>query len=476
MTLATIEATMIDRHHLDADAVAELRARMRGAVITPADAAYAAARRVWNGLIDKQPALIARCAGVADVMEALAVAREQGLSVAIRGGGHNVAGTAVNDGGLVVDLSGMKGIRLDPERRIAYAEPGVTWGELDRETQRFGLATPGGEVAMTGIAGLTLGGGLGQLRRKHGLSCDNLVSVDLVTADGRFLTASEQEHADLFWGIRGGGRNLGVVTSFAFRLHPVGPAIYEVQVWYPLEQAGEVLRGWRAFAAVAPDGATSIAALWSVPAAPAFPAAWHGRPVIILQGTYTGPVADGERVFQPLRALGEPLLDASGETTFLAVQSAFDPNFPEGYRYYWKSVFLDDLDDAAIAAAVAAATAQPSPSTLIAIRHLGGAIGRVPEDATAYGNRSAQFLVSFDATWADPAADAANIAWTRAAWDDLSRLSGGGAYVNFAGFGEEGATLQRAIHGGNYERLAALKRRYDPTDLFRSPLNVGSQG
>jgi FAD/FMN-containing dehydrogenase len=456
----------------DDQALAALRTALRGDLFTPGDRGYDAARLVWNGLIDKRPAAIARCTGVADVIAAVGFARDHGLPAAVRGGGHNVAGTAVNDDGLVVDLSAMKGIRVDPQARTVRVEPGITWGELDRETQVFGLATPGGEVAMTGIAGLTLGGGLGQLRRKHGLSSDNLVSVDLVTADGQFLTASDQENTDLFWGIRGGGRNLGVVTSFEFRLHPVGPAIYEASVWYPLERAGGVLRGWRAFAAGAPDEATSLALLWSVPAIPQFPTEWHGRPVVILQGTYAGPVAMGEQVLRPLRELGEPLLDASAETTYLAVQSGFDPFLPEGQLYYWKSVYLDDMDDATVAVMVAHAASRPSPSSLVAIRHLGGAMGRVPEEATAYGNRGAQFLASFDACWTDPAESEANIAWTRGAWGELSRMSGGGTYVNFAGFGEEGETLVRSIHGRNYERLAALKWRYDPTNLFRSPLNL----
>jgi FAD/FMN-containing dehydrogenase len=474
MPLDTIDASTT--HRLAEETIAGIRALLRGAVVTPADPDYDAARRVWNGLIDKRPALIARCTGVADVVAAVNFAREHGLPVAVRGGGHNVAGTAVNDGGLVVDLSGMKGIRVDPAGRTARAEPGVTWGELDRETQAFGLATPGGEVSPTGIAGLTLGGGMGVLRRRHGLSCDNLVAVDLVTADGRILTVSEQEHADLFWGVRGGGGNLGVVTSFAFKLHPVGPAIYEANAWYPGEDAAEVLSGWRAYAATAPEEVSSIAVLWSVPPIPPVPVEWHGRPVAIVQATFVGPVAQGERALAPLRALGAPLFDASGAKTFLEVQSGMDPFFPAGHRYYWKSVYLDALDDAAVAASVARADARPSPSSLIAIRHLGGAIGRVPEAATAYGNRGAQFLASFDAAWTDPADDDPNIAWTREAWAELTRLSGGGAYVNFAGFGEEGAALQRAIHGANYERLAALKRRYDPTDLFRSPLNVQVQG
>ena len=457
---------------LDEQSVHGLRHELRGRVMVPGDDDYDDARRVWNGLIDKRPALIARCTGVADVVAAVNFAREHDLPVAIRGGGHNVAGSSVNDGGLVVDLSRMKGIRVEPEARSVRAEPGVTWGELDRETQLFGLATPGGEVSVTGIAGLTLGGGLGVLRRKHGLSCDNLVSVDLVTAGGQFLTVSADEYPDLFWGVRGGGGNLGVVTSFEYRLHPVAPALYETNVWYPMEQAEAILRAWRDFAAQAADEVTSIAIAWSVPAVPEIPAELQGRPVLILGGVYAGGVDAGERVLRPLREFGEPLLDLSGPTTYLAIQTGFDPFLPDGILCYWKSVYLDDLDDEAIAATIARARARPSPSDLIAIRHLGGAIGRVGEEESAYAHRGAQYLVSFDASWTDPALTDANIAWTRAAWADLRRISGGGVYANFAGFGEEGQDLVRSIHGANYERMIALKRRYDPANLFRASSNV----
>jgi FAD/FMN-containing dehydrogenase len=464
------------RVRLDESTIAALHDQVRGEVITPSDIGYDAARRVWNGLIDKRPAVIIRCTGVADVIAALGFAREQRLPVATRGGGHNVAGTAVCDDGVVIDLSPMKGIWVNPAARTVRAEPGVTWGELDWETQEFGLATPGGEVSMTGIAGLTLGGGMGHLRRKYGLSCDNLVSVDLVTADGQFLTVSEHEHPDLFWGIRGGGRSLGVVTSFEFKLHPVGPSIYQTYIAYPMEQAEDVLRSWRAFTATAPDEATSIAVLRSVPAIPDLPVEWHGRPIVVLLAIYAGSVEEGERVLRPLRELGEPMFDASAETTFLAVQSLVDPLFPDDQLHYWKSVYLDDVDETAIATMVAHAESRSSDLSFIAIRHLGGAISRVPEEATAYGNRSAQYLASFDACWTDSAATGANIDWARSAWGELSRLSGGGTYVNFAGFGEEGQTLVRSMHGRNYERLAALTRQYDPSGLFQSPLNVASIG
>jgi FAD/FMN-containing dehydrogenase len=458
---------------LGEEAIAELRGQLRGEVIAPGDEGYDAARLVWNGLIDKYPALIARPTGVADVVAAVNFARARDLAVAVRGGGHNVAGTAVNDGGLVIDLCRMKGMRVDPAARTVRAAAGVTWAELDRETQLFGLATPGGEVSVTGIAGLTLGGGIGALRRKYGLSCDNLVSVELVTADGRFLTASETEHADLFWGLRGGGFGLGVVTSFEFRLHPIGPEIYAAQCWHFMDGARELLRDWRAFVAGVPDEVTSIALLWSIPASPKFPAQLHGKPVIILSSFYVGSPEEGERVLQPLRALGTPFLDLSGRSTFLAKQSAFDPFFPDGMRYYWKSVALDELSDEAIDATLARVASRPSPATLVALRHLGGAMGRVPEEATAYGNRSANFNLSFDASWVRSQDDEANIAWAREAWGALLPFADGGIYLNFAGLGEEGQALARAGLRANYDRLSELKRRYDPGNLFRSRLGVG---
>lgn len=374
---------------LDESAIAELRAAMYGEVIAPEDEAYAAARLVWNGLIDKYPALIARPTGVADVVAAVNFARKYDLEVAVRGGGHNVAGTAVCDNGLVIDLCNLKSIHVNPVARTARAGAGVTWAELDRETQLFGLATPGGEVSVTGIAGLTLGGGLGALRRKHGLSCDSLLSVDLVTADGRFLTTSATEHPDLFWGLQGGGFGLGVVISFEYRLHPVGPELYKAQIWHPFDPTGELLRCWRDFTAQAPDEISSIAVLWSIPPIPDFPEALHGTPIVILSAFYVGDMADGERALRPMRELGTPIVDLSGPTRFLDEQRGFDPFFPDGRRYYWKSHALDALSDGAIDTTLAHFANRPSPASLVAIRHLGGAISRVPEDATAYGNRGA---------------------------------------------------------------------------------------
>jgi FAD/FMN-containing dehydrogenase len=366
----------------------------------------------------------------------------------------------------------MKRIQVDPKRRTVRAEGGATWADLDRETQVFGLATPGGEVSETGIAGLTLGGGIGLLRRKYGLSCDNLLSADVVSADGRLLTASETENADLFWGIRGGGGNFGVVTTFEYRLHPVGPEVMAAAVMYPFGQAMELLHAWRGYTEQAPDEVTSEVLLWSIPDIPDFPEELRGEPTVVVAGMYAGPAEAGERELQPLREFGTPLVDLSGIQPYTAAQSDFDAFFPGGLLYYWKSLYLDHLDDGAINALVVHAENRPSPQTPLIVRHLGGAISRVPEEATAYGNRNAAFNLSIDATWEDPIQSERNIAWTREVWTKMRQFSEGGIYVNFAGFLEEGEKLLHEAHGENYERLVALKTKYDPTNLFRLNHNI----
>jgi FAD/FMN-containing dehydrogenase len=461
---------------VDQDAVQGFTAGLRGEAVRPGDAAYEDARRVWNEMIDRHPGLIVRCSGAADVIDAVNFAREHDLRLAVRGGGHNVAGTAVCDGGLVIDLSGMRGVRVDPAARTARAEGGATWGDLDRETQVFGLAAPGGVVSTTGIAGLTLGGGLGWLRRLHGLSCDNLVSVDIVTADGQLRTASESENAGLFWAIRGGGGNFGVVTSFEFRLHPVGPIVTLGAVVYaaePAEDAVRVLQGWRAFAAEAPDEISAEALLWTVPAGHDFPPEAVGRRAVVVAAVSTAPLEEAERSLQPLRELGTPLADLSGPIPYAVLQTAFDGLFEKGQlQCYWKSLYLDGLGDDVIAMLVERGVDRPSPNTLVAIWQLGGAMSRVPADANAFGRRDAPFLLSIDSTWADPADDDRNIAWTRSLWSDMHRFSGGGVYLNFPGLGEEREDLVRAAYGDNYARLVALKTEYDPTNLFRLNQNI----
>lgn len=446
----------------------------QGDVIRPGDGEYDEARAVWNRVIDKYPALIARCTGVADVIDAVDFARENDLLVAVRGGGHNVAGTAVCDGGLVIDLSQMKGIHVDLDAGTVRAEGGVTWGELDRETQVFGLATPGGVVSITGIAGLTLNGGMGWLRRKYGLSVDNLVSVDIVTADGEFLTASETQNPELFWGIRGGGGNFGVVTSFEYRLHPVGPEVMFVATMYPLGTAHDVLVSWRDFMAEAPEEVSSEVIFWSVPAVPDFPDETHGEPIITVAAMHCGPVEEGRRVLQPLRELAEPLLDLSVAAPYTQVQTMFDPFFPEGELcHYWKSINLDRLDDEIIEAVVTIAEDRPDPRILIPIWHQGGKMGRVDATETAYGDRSMEYMLSLDSTWKDPADTEEIVAWTRERWADMHRFSDGSLYLNFPSFGEEGEELVRSAAGrANFDRLVTLKDEYDAENLFRLNQNI----
>jgi FAD/FMN-containing dehydrogenase len=457
----------------DERAVAALRQRLDGPLFEPRDPGYDEARRVWNGMIDRHPALIARCSNVADVIAAVEFAREQELLVAVRGGGHSVAGHSTCDGGLVIDLSPMKAVVVDSEARTVRVQGGATWGDLDRETQRFGLATPGGVISTTGVAGLTLGGGYGWLRRKHGLSCDNLLAAEVVTADGRVVQASESENAELLWGLKGGGGNFGIVTGFEFRLHPVGPEVMYAAALYPAEQAGEVMRAWRRFVSTAPDEVTSDATLWNVPPDPELPAELHGEPILLVDGVYTGPVEEGERVLQPLREFAEPLLDLSGPQTYTAVNSAMDALFPAGAAHsYWKSLYLNALDDDAIDAIVGRAVERPSPSSLVIVRHLGGAMSRVRPEDTALGDRSAPFLLSIDSNWEAPGDSDRNIAWTRDFWGEMQRFSNGATYLNFPGLMEEGDDLLRKTFGANYERLLALKRRYDPDNLFRLNHNL----
>jgi FAD/FMN-containing dehydrogenase len=457
---------------VDAEAIEGFAAGVRGPVLRPDDAGYEEACRIWNGLIDRRPALVVQCTGAADVVDAVNFAREHDLVLSIKGGGHNVAGNAVNDGGLVIDLSQMRGVHVDPATQTVRAQGGATWGDADREGQLFGLAVPGGVVSTTGIAGLTLHGGVGHLRRKHGLSIDNLLSVDIVTADGVLRRASTIENEDLFWAVRGAGSNFGVVTSFEFQAHPVGPMVMVGAVFYSLDQVTELLPAWRDYVASAPDELSAIALCWSVPPHEPFPPEHHGKPVLLVAGAYAGPVEDAEPVVQPLRELGQPLIDLSGPWPWLGLQSGFDALFPKGGLYYWKSRALAELSEAAIGDIADFAARRPSPLTDIVVWHHGGAMSRVGETETAYGGRDTAFLVSGEASWDDPAQTDDAIAWGREFWDAMGPHSTGGLYLNFPGLGEEKEALVKAGYGANYERLAALKAQYDPANLFRMNLNI----
>jgi len=432
---------------------------------------YDEARKVWNGMIDRRPALIAQCTGVADVRSSVKFAREHDLGVAVRGGGHNVAGTAVCDDGMVIDLSLMKGMRVDSRRCTAQAQPGLLWGEFDRETQTFGLACPGGIVTHTGIAGLTLGGGFGWLQRKYGLTCDNLLSADVVTADGQFLTISDTEHPDLFWGIRGGGGNFGIVTSFEYRLHPVGPQVLAGVLVHPAESAREVLQFYRDYISEVPDELSVFVAMRKAPPAPWMPENIHGSPVVILAVCYAGPsMEEGELILRPLRAFGEPLVDLIRPTAYTAHQGFFDASVHHGLHYYWKSHYMPSLTDDAIEVLATTAWNMRSPGSYSLLFQLGGAIGKVNEGDTAFSGRAARHAITLDGVWSD-AEGPDDTEWVRDYLAALQPFSTGGVYVNF--LGDEGRDRVKASYGAEkYDRLVALKNKYDPTNFFRLNQNI----
>jgi FAD/FMN-containing dehydrogenase len=447
---------------LTPDPVGELRTSLGGTVLQAGDSEYETARRLWNHMIDRRPSVIARCSGAADVVRAIAFAREHALTIAVRGGGHGVAGRASCDDGMVIDLSPMKGIRVDPDARTARAQAGVLWAALDRETQLFGLATTGGAVSTTGIAGLTLAGGFGWLMRKHGMVIDNLQSVDLVTADGRCLTVSEHENADLFWAVRGAGANFGVVTSFEYRLHPVGPVLLGGMVVHPLGNAAAALRFYREFTAEAPDEVASYAGLLTTP---------DGMKVLALAAAYLGPVEEGEKALQPLRSFGPPVADLFAPTPYVTHQTLFDASFPAGRRDYEKSTFITDLSEAAVDALVTQMERVPSPHSLIIVEHHGGAVRRVAEDATAFRHRGPEYNVTVPGGWDEPSEDDENIAWVRDVVHALEPVSTGTYYANYQAELDREERVE-AAWGANYDRLAALKAEYDPENVFRLNHNV----
>lgn len=458
---------------LDDEAITRFRARIRGQALVPGDEGYETHRKLWNKMIDRHPRVIARCTGTADVIAAVDFAREYNLVVAIHGGGHGVAGHATCDDGLMIDLSLMKGIHIDQQRRTVRAQGGVTWGDLDHEAQAFGLACPGGIVSTTGIAGLTLGGGYGWLRRKHGLSCDNLIGAEVVTADGRLISTSETENPDLLWALRGGGGNFGVVTSFEYRLHAIGPNVMFLGVMYPLALAAQLLPRWRDFMENAPDEFSGNAMFWTIPAGSPFPPELHNRDIFFLPGVYCGDPAEGERLLQPLRTLAEPLFDLSGVYPYTTVQGLFDWVNPDGERlHYWKSLFLHRLDEPTMAEFMKWVHNRPVSSTLVDLWWMEGAVGSVPPSATALGDRSSPVTLVFNTIWDDPAISDECIGWTRDFYEAMRPYSPGGSYLNFPGFGEEGEALVQRSFGPNYARLTEIKAKYDPTNFFRLNQNI----
>jgi FAD/FMN-containing dehydrogenase len=444
----------------------------RGRLISPGDPDFDAARAIWNGAIDRHPRLIAQCIGTTDVVAAVRFARDHDLEIAIRGGGHNVAGTAVCDGGIVIDLSSMRAVRVDPAGRRAWVQGGALWGDVDRETQAHGLATTGGIVSHTGVAGLTLGGGIGWLMRKHGLTIDNLLAVDVVTADGKVLRAYEHENPDLFWALRGGGGNFGVVTSFEFRLHSVGPTILAGPILWDATDAVEVLRAYREFVRNAPDDLGTVVRFGTAPPLSDIPEGLHGRPVVMVGACYAGPIEDGERVLRPLRSSRTPLLDLIGPTPYVKFQSALDSTVPHGWNYYWKSTHLPELHDDLIDVIAEHAFSSSSPRSYAAMFHLKGAVSRVAASGTAFGHRQASHAITLDGVWrpGETFGDG-ETAWSKAFFAALGRFREG-VYVNFLGNDEAPGRVREAYGGSVYDRLVDVKTTYDPDNVFHHNQNI----
>lgn len=455
---------------LGSDTLDTLRQTLRGIVCLPQEAGYDEARTIWNAMIDRRPSMVVRCRGAADIMHAVAFARERGVLLAVRAGGHNIAGNAVCEGGLLLDLSLMRGVRVDPARRIARVEPGATLGDFDKEAQAFGLATPLGINSTTGVAGLTLGGGYGWLSRKFGLAIDNLISADVVTADGKLVRTSADENPDLFWALRGGGGNFGVVSSFEFRLHPVGPTVLSGLIVHPFARARELLAGYRQIAAKAPDELTQWVVLRKAPPLPFLPADIHGKEILVFAVCYVGDERDGNRALAALRGLGTPIADVVGMQPFTTWQTAFDPLLTPGAYNYWKSHNFVDLGDGLLDVLVNQVAQLPTEECEIFIGQLGGAASRVAPDAMAYPHRSANFAMNVHTRWRQSADKQRSIDWARTLFAETAPYATGGVYVNF--MPEDETDRVSNAYGANYARLTALKSKYDPGNLFRLNQNV----
>lgn len=456
---------------LEQKAIDDLRARLRGELVLPGGAGYDDGRSIWNGMIDRRPAAIVRARGVADVVTGLRFAREHGLPLTIKGGGHNIAGLAVADGGLMLDMSLMRGVWVDPSARTARAQAGALLGDVDRETQLHGLAAVLGFVSATGIAGLTLGGGFGYLTRRYGWTSDTVLSMDVVTADGRLVRASEKENPDLFWGLRGGGGNFGIVTSFEYRLYPVGPEVVGGLIAWRLEDAPAVLEMYRALAKDAPPELTVAAVLRKAPPAPWLPAEVHGQPIIALVVCHTGSPAQAEADVAPIKAFGSRVGDIVVRRPYAVQQSILDATQPSGRRYYWKSEYLPGVEADILPRAIEHAAHMVSPQSAVILFPIDGALNRLPEEHSPVGNRDARTVLNITASWDKAEADAANVAWARGAWEDMRRFSTGGTYVNFQ-TEDEGDDRVRAAYRKNHDRLVDVKTHWDPENVFRMNKNI----
>jgi FAD/FMN-containing dehydrogenase len=455
------------------DILNDFRSRVRGEIIVPTDSGYDEVRQIWNAMIESKPGLVVRCNETADVMQAVDFAKEHGILVSVRGAGHNIAGKSVHDDAMLIDLSQIRSVRVDPNAKVAVAGPGATLGDVDRETQLHGLAVPIGINSTTGIGGLTLGGGFGWLSRSLGLTIDSLVGAEVVTAAGDRVHCSENENADLFWATRGGGGNFGVVTSFEFKLHSVGPEVMSGPIVFPAEESRDVLRGYREFCKTSPEELTVWAVLRGAPPLPFLDPEVHGKDVLILAALYNGPMDDGAKAMEPLRKLGNPIADAFGPHPFAGFQQAFDPLLTPGFRNYWKSHNFTELSDGMLDKLVEYAAVLPSPHSEIFIAQMGGATNRVASDATAYPHRDVEFVMNVHTRWEDPGQDDECIAWARKFYEETERFATGGVYVNFISEGEERIA---GAYGGNYDKLVKVKAKYDPENFFRLNQNIVPTG
>ena len=455
---------------IDKSTIAQFGESLQGRVLQPLDAGYDEARAIWNGMFDRRPAMIARCRGAADVVASVRFAREHDLRVAIKSGGHGVAGTSVGEAGLTIDLAPMRSVRVDAHRRVAWVDAGATWQDVDHETQSVGLATTGGVDSRTGVGGLTLGGGLGYLARTHGLTIDNLISAEVVTAGGERLHTSESAHADLFWALRGGGGNFGIVTSFEFRLHPVGPEVMTAQTFHPVRDAREVLHFYRELMRDAPDELACYAMCVRVPPVAPFPEAFHGQTAIVLVACYSGALKAGRAALTPLHRFGNPIVNMLQPMPYMILQRSFDDGTPKGGRYYWKAHYLEGLSDDVVETLVDQVDAFPGPLSIVGIEPMRGAIARVDAAATAFAHRSAGFSFGLWAGWTDPAADEQMIARTRTFYEAMAPHATGGVYANYLDADDQEKV--RSAYGGNYERLRKVKAVYDPQNFFRANQNI----
>ena len=468
MTAKTVEGREID---LSQDILNSLKTRLRGPVLAPGDAGYEDSRTVWNNMIDRRPAMLARCLGVADVIECVRFARDHNLLLCIKGGGHNIAGLAVADDAFMLDMSLMRGVWVDPHGRVAHAQAGCVLGDVDRETQLHGLAAVLGFISLTGIAGLTLGGGIGYLTRRWGWTTDNVVGMDVVTAEARLVRASNDENADLFWGLRGGGGNFGVVTGIDFVLHRVGPEIVGGVVAWPASEAPGVLERFRTLAAQAPAELTLVAFMRPAPAAPWLPKDRHGTPIVAVLACHTGNPDEGERAVAPLKSFGHPIGDVLIRRPYVQMQSLLDATQPKGRRYYWKSEYLPSVEPALCEKVIEHAARIPSPHSAVILFQVEGALNRLRQDHSPVGNRDARYLLNIASSWERPEDDEPNIEWTRQTWNDLKQFSTGGTYINFLNE-DDGTTRTEAALGRALERLGQIKTRWDPHNVFRTNRNI----